>query len=51
MKTKLEINFDHFAIATVDLDDTVKNLEKKLKYPFSNGGDTRYLVRTIAYLG
>lgn len=39
MKTKLEINFDHFAIATVDLDDTVKNLEKKLKYPFSNGGE------------
>ena len=39
MKTKAEINFDHFAIATLDLDHTVKNLEKKLKYPFSNGGE------------
>ena len=36
MKTKLEINFDHFAIAAVDLDDTVSDLEKKLKNPFSN---------------
>ena len=39
MKTKPEINFDHFAIATVDLDDTVSDLEKKLKNPFSNGGE------------
>ena len=39
MKTQTEIKFDHFAIATEDLEQTVINLEKKFKYPFSSGGE------------
>jgi hypothetical protein len=39
MKTKTEIKFDHFAIATENLEQTVTNLEKKFKYPFSSGGE------------
>jgi|TARA_Y100000385_G_scaffold255366_1_gene280923 hypothetical protein len=39
MKTQTEIKFDHFAIATDDLEKTVTNLEKKFKYPFSSGGE------------
>ena len=38
MKTQTEIKFDHFAIATENLEQTVSNLEKKFKYPFSSGG-------------
>ena len=39
MKTQTEIKFDHFAIATENLEQTVTNLEKKFKYPFSSGGE------------
>jgi hypothetical protein len=39
MKTQTEIKFDHFAIATENLEQTVTNLEKKFKYPFSPGGE------------
>ena len=39
MKTQTEIKFDHFAIATENLEQTVSNLEKKFKYPFSSGGE------------
>ena len=39
MQTQTEIKFDHFAIATENLEQTVTNLEKKFKYPFSSGGE------------
>ena len=39
MKIQTEIKFDHFAIATEDLDHTVQNLEKILEYPLSTGGE------------
>ena len=38
-KIQTEIKFDHFAIATEDLDHTVQNLEKILEYPLSTGGE------------
>jgi len=38
-KIQTEIKFDHFAIATDDLEQTVQNLEKILQYPLSNGGE------------
>ena len=38
-KIQTEIKFDHFAIATEDLDHTVKNLEKILEHPLSAGGE------------
>ena len=38
MKIQAEIKFDHFAIATANLEQTVENLEKTLEYPFSPGG-------------
>ena len=39
IKIQTEIKFDHFAIATEDLDHTVQNLEKILEYPLSTGGE------------
>ena len=39
MNIQTEIKFDHFAIATEDLDHTVQNLEKILEYPLSTGGE------------
>jgi hypothetical protein len=39
MKTQTEIKFDHFAIATENLEQTVTNLETKFKYPFSSVGE------------
>ena len=38
-KIQTEIKFDHFAIATENLDHTVQNLEKILEYPLSTGGE------------
>ena len=38
-KIQTEIKFDHFAIATEDLEQTVQNLEKILEYPLSTGGE------------
>ena len=38
-KIQTEIKFDHFAIATEDLEQTVQNLEKVLDYPFLTGGE------------
>ena len=39
MNIQTEIKFDHFAIATDDLKQTVQNLEKILQYPLSTGGE------------
>ncbi|MCH1412572.1 MAG: VOC family protein [Rhodobacteraceae bacterium] len=39
MKKQKEIKFDHFAIATEDLEKTVINLERILKFPFLTGGE------------
>ena len=39
MNKQTEIKFDHFAIATDDLEQTVQNLEKILQYPLSTGGE------------
>ena len=39
MKTQTEIKFDHFAIATEDLEQTVINLERIFKFPFLTGGE------------
>ena len=39
MNIQTEIKFDHFAIATDDLEQTVQNLEKILQYPLSTGGE------------
>jgi hypothetical protein len=39
MNIQTEIKFDHFAIATDDLEQTVQNLEKILQYPLSAGGE------------
>ena len=38
-KIQTEIKFDHFAIATEDLEQTVQKLEKILEYPLSTGGE------------
>ena len=38
-KIQTEIKFDHFAIATKDLDQTAQYLEKILEYPLSTGGE------------
>ena len=38
-KIQTEIKFDHFAIATENLEQTVQNLEKVLEYPLSTGGE------------
>ena len=39
IKIKPEIKFDHFAIATDDLEQTGQNLQKILQYPLSTGGE------------
>ena len=39
MKKQKEIKFDHFAIATEDLEQTVINLERIFKFPFLTGGE------------
>lgn len=39
MKTQTEIKFDHFAIATEDLEQTVISLERIFKLPFLTGGE------------
>ena len=49
MNIQTEIKFDHFAIATDDLEQTVQNLEKILQYPLSLVVSIRCLVRTTVY--